>query len=551
MSDISNESDMKMLPRDHVGSPSIDEGSSGGSLAAGGGSGLKKGPWTSAEDAILVEYVKKHGEGNWNAVQKHSGLSRCGKSCRLRWANHLRPNLKKGAFTPDEEKTIIELHARMGNKWARMAAHLPGRTDNEIKNYWNTRIKRRQRAGLPVYPSDFSFPASDENQQGPTVGDFSSISKIQNESPQGNCYNITDIIFDDLKASYTPRFLPDISLSNVLSQGFGSLSYGFTTQPMDCKPFRGNETLFSFPASFENFSDDPSQKIDLTLGTSYPYDPDPIIKDVAPYEGAINGSHALMNGNYSTSKSLSGTVKSELPSLQFTETDPSFWFAYDSSPPSEAVDTYIQSASAVSMQSECSSPRNNGLLEDVLHESHAMHSGKKVPYEKCSNSSVMTPCDVMDSSANNFCEDTAFEHCDPISPLSCSAASVFNEYTPPISSSSLDELPPPRGPSGSDIILPSAEDVSTPNPLGGKIKPKPEFLRPDAILGSAWLLESSQMAKDHTDMNNAIATLLGDECCSEHKPLTTETSVSFTGALGLDSYPWNNMPRVCQISEHP
>ncbi|CAI0474022.1 unnamed protein product [Linum tenue] len=71
-----------------------------------------------------MEYVKKHGEGNWNAVQKHSGLSRCGKSCRLRWANHLRPNLKKGAFTQEEEQIIIELHSKMGNKWARVAAHV-------------------------------------------------------------------------------------------------------------------------------------------------------------------------------------------------------------------------------------------------------------------------------------------------------------------------------------------------------------------------------------------------------------------------------------------
>ncbi|XP_010941521.1 uncharacterized protein [Elaeis guineensis] len=123
----------------------------------GGGSGnggLKKGPWTAAEDAILMEYVRKQGEGNWNAVQKNTGLARCGKSCRLRWANHLRPNLKKGAFSPDEELLILRLHAQLGNKWARMAAHLPGRTDNEIKNYWNTRIKRRQRAGLPLYPPD-------------------------------------------------------------------------------------------------------------------------------------------------------------------------------------------------------------------------------------------------------------------------------------------------------------------------------------------------------------------------------------------------------------
>jgi myb proto-oncogene protein len=86
--------------------------------------GLKKGPWTVAEDAILIEYVKKHGEGNWNSVQKNFRLMRCGKSCRLRWANHLRPNLKKGSFTPDEEKIIIELHAKHGNKWARMASQV-------------------------------------------------------------------------------------------------------------------------------------------------------------------------------------------------------------------------------------------------------------------------------------------------------------------------------------------------------------------------------------------------------------------------------------------
>ena len=90
----------------------------------GANQGLKKGPWTVAEDAILIEYVKKHGEGNWNSVQKNCGLMRCGKSCRLRWANHLRPNLKKGSFTPEEEQTIIELHAKHGNKWARMASQV-------------------------------------------------------------------------------------------------------------------------------------------------------------------------------------------------------------------------------------------------------------------------------------------------------------------------------------------------------------------------------------------------------------------------------------------
>ncbi|KAF2573782.1 hypothetical protein F2Q70_00005058 [Brassica cretica] len=129
-------------------------GGSANHMSNGGGVVLKKGPWTAAEDEILSVYVRENGEGNWNAVQKNTGLVRCGKSCRLRWANHLRPNLRKGSFTGDEERLIIQLHAQLGNKWARMAAQLPGRTDNEIKNYWNTRLKRLQRQGLPLYPPD-------------------------------------------------------------------------------------------------------------------------------------------------------------------------------------------------------------------------------------------------------------------------------------------------------------------------------------------------------------------------------------------------------------
>ncbi|GAB2277774.1 hypothetical protein Dimus_012478 [Dionaea muscipula] len=129
------------------------EGEMGCGGGGGGGDGiLKKGPWSAAEDEILVDYVKKHGEGNWNAVHRNTSLLRCGKSCRLRWANHLRPNLKKGAFSSDEERLIIELHSKLGNKWARISSHLPGRTDNEVKNYWNTRVKRRLRLGLPLYP---------------------------------------------------------------------------------------------------------------------------------------------------------------------------------------------------------------------------------------------------------------------------------------------------------------------------------------------------------------------------------------------------------------
>ncbi|KAJ4713502.1 MYB transcription factor [Melia azedarach] len=92
---------------------------------------LNRGAWSRQEDQKLTEYVQKH------------GLLRCGKSCRLRWMNYLRPNLKRGNFAEDEEDLIIKLHALLGNRWSLIAGRLPGRTDNEVKNYWNTHLRRK------------------------------------------------------------------------------------------------------------------------------------------------------------------------------------------------------------------------------------------------------------------------------------------------------------------------------------------------------------------------------------------------------------------------
>ncbi|KAJ8622937.1 hypothetical protein MRB53_031466 [Persea americana] len=104
---------------------------------------VRKGPWTTEEDLILINYIANHGEGVWNTLARSAGLKRTGKSCRLRWLNYLRPDVRRGNITPEEQLLIMELHARWGNRWSKIARHLPGRTDNEIKNYWRTRIQKK------------------------------------------------------------------------------------------------------------------------------------------------------------------------------------------------------------------------------------------------------------------------------------------------------------------------------------------------------------------------------------------------------------------------
>ncbi|KAG2681450.1 hypothetical protein I3843_11G145400 [Carya illinoinensis] len=105
--------------------------------------GVKKGPWTAEEDKKLINFILTNGQCCWRAVPKLAGLRRCGKSCRLRWTNYLRPDLKRGLLSEAEEQLVIDLHARLGNRWSKIAARLPGRTDNEIKNHWNTHIKKK------------------------------------------------------------------------------------------------------------------------------------------------------------------------------------------------------------------------------------------------------------------------------------------------------------------------------------------------------------------------------------------------------------------------
>ncbi|XP_062230320.1 transcription factor MYB77-like [Phragmites australis] len=115
---------------------------SGGSRSGGG---RVKGSWTPEEDELLRRAVERHGARNWSVISAEIP-GRSGKSCRLRWCNQLSPGVERRAFTPEEDAVIVAAHAKYGNKWATIARLLHGRTDNSVKNHWNSTLRRQRRA---------------------------------------------------------------------------------------------------------------------------------------------------------------------------------------------------------------------------------------------------------------------------------------------------------------------------------------------------------------------------------------------------------------------
>ncbi|NP_001313064.1 transcription factor GAMYB-like [Nicotiana tabacum] len=347
----------------------------GGGLKARNNGGtrqvLKKGPWTAAEDAILMEYVKKNGEGNWNAVQRNSGLMRCGKSCRLRWANHLRPNLKKGAFSLEEERFIVELHAKLGNKWARMAAQMPGRTDNEIKNYWNTRLKRRQRAGLPIYPQDIQPQLNQQN--------ISIPSPFDNNPQNSNYINNPPLSLLDI---FNPSTMKPSNISN---------QYQSNNNPSPYLTNNNNNNQFKF---FR----DPRVRLSLTLASSIRNSQHSSM--VAPVPNNFNQSYSNsmpvppLQHNYpnfgSTTRPFTGipsnpnglilgmgvqnnpSVQSSMPETKTCSRNTGSDFMNTTS--SDGADNYDINPGL--------SRGNSGLLEDLLEESQALTRVEKIE-ENC------------------------------------------------------------------------------------------------------------------------------------------------------------------------
>ncbi|WCJ21045.1 MYB-like transcription factor EOBI [Euphorbia peplus] len=175
---------------------------------------VRKGPWTMEEDLILINYIANHGEGVWNSLAKAAGLKRTGKSCRLRWLNYLRPDVRRGNITPEEQLVIMDLHAKWGNRWSKIAKQLPGRTDNEIKNYWRTRIQKHiKQAEAFSSGSGSGGQCSSEmnNENGISSSSSSQVSAMMDTySPPNysliNPNNIPQAPFDN--ANYQPPNLP-------------------------------------------------------------------------------------------------------------------------------------------------------------------------------------------------------------------------------------------------------------------------------------------------------------------------------------------------------
>ncbi|KAK8523257.1 hypothetical protein V6N13_113205 [Hibiscus sabdariffa] len=174
--------------------------------------GVNKGAWSSNEDQTLTNYIKIHGEGKWRDLPQRAGLKRCGKSCRLRWLNYLRPNIKRGNISIEEEELIIRLHKLLGNRWSLIAGRLPGLTDNEIKNYWNTTLSKRLQG-----QKNMSLKTTEASNKLRTMGEHQVI-----RTKAVKCTKAVNVTLDPKSETISPIETPS---SSAINEDHNSLDF--------------------------------------------------------------------------------------------------------------------------------------------------------------------------------------------------------------------------------------------------------------------------------------------------------------------------------------